>query len=70
MAYDREAAGFQFDEEFALVPSLGITYQLGVDGMSLLLVLLTSIIIFAGVVRVVDGEDARPGVLRAAARCW
>ena len=47
--YDREAAGFQFYEEMPLVPPLGITYQLGVDGVSLLLVLLTSIIIFAGV---------------------
>ena len=47
--YDREAAGYQFYEELALVPPLGITYQLGVDGMSLLMVLLTSIIIFAGV---------------------
>ena len=47
--YDREAAGYQFYEELSLVPPLGITYQLGVDGMSLLMVLLTSIIIFAGV---------------------
>jgi NADH-quinone oxidoreductase subunit M len=47
--YDREAAGFQYFEEIPLVPPLGINYQLGVDGMSLLLVLLTSIIIFAGV---------------------
>jgi NADH-quinone oxidoreductase subunit M len=48
-AYDREMAGFQFYEELDLVPPLGITYQLGVDGMSLLMVLLTGIIIFAGV---------------------
>ena len=48
-SYEREAAGFQFYEEMPLVPPLGITYQLGVDGVSLLLVLLTSIIIFAGV---------------------
>jgi NADH-quinone oxidoreductase subunit M len=47
--YEREAAGFQFYEELPLVPPLGINYQLGVDGMSLLMVLLTSIIIFAGV---------------------
>jgi NADH:ubiquinone oxidoreductase subunit 4 (subunit M) len=46
-AYDREAAGFQFYEDFPLVPALGINYQLGIDGMSLLMVLLTSIIIFA-----------------------
>ena len=47
--YDRGAAGFQFQEEMALVPSLGISYLLGLDGMSALLSLLTSIIIFAGV---------------------
>jgi NADH-quinone oxidoreductase subunit M len=47
--YDREAAGFQFYEKVALLPPLGISYELGVDGMSLLMVLLTSIIIVAGV---------------------
>src|ERR1700682_1262969 len=47
--YEREAAGFQFYEELPLVPPLGINYELGVDGISLLMVLLTSIIIFAGV---------------------
>src|SRR5689334_18580231 len=48
VAYDREAAGFQFFEDVPLVPALGINYQLGFDGLSLLMVLLTSIIIFAG----------------------
>src|ERR1044072_1497234 len=48
-AYDRSMAGFQFHEELALVPSLGINYLLAIDGMSALLSLLTSIIIFAGV---------------------
>ncbi|MBI2189840.1 MAG: NADH-quinone oxidoreductase subunit M [Acidobacteria bacterium] len=48
-AYDRAAAGFQFQEEFALVPSLGISYLMAVDGISALMALLTSIIIFAGV---------------------
>jgi NADH-quinone oxidoreductase subunit M len=47
-AYDQAAGGFQFVEQFALVPSLGISYELAVDGMSLLMVLLTAIIIFAG----------------------
>ncbi|MBI4265666.1 MAG: NADH-quinone oxidoreductase subunit M [Acidobacteria bacterium] len=47
--YDRVAAGFQFREEIALVPSLGISYLLAIDGMSALMALLTSIIIFAGV---------------------
>ena len=49
VAYDREAAGFQFYEKLSLVPPLGINYEVGVDGISLLMVLLTSIIIFAGV---------------------
>jgi len=49
VAYDREAAGFQFYEKIPLVPPLGISYELAVDGMSLLMVLLTSVIIFAGV---------------------
>src|SRR5262245_48961551 len=51
--YDREGAltgtDFQFHEKVALVPPLGINYEVGVDGISLLMVLLTSIIIFAGV---------------------
>ena len=49
IAYEREAAGFQFYEKIPLVPPLGISYELAVDGMSLLMVLLTSVIIFAGV---------------------
>ncbi len=48
-AYDREAASFQFYEKLPLVPPLGISYELGVDGMSLLMVLLTSLIILSGV---------------------
>jgi NADH-quinone oxidoreductase subunit M len=48
-AYDRAAAGFQFHEELPIVPSLGISYLLAIDGISALMVLLTSIIIFAGV---------------------
>ena len=47
--YDRTTAGFQFREELSLVPSLGISYLAGVDGISVLMSLLTSIIIFAGV---------------------
>jgi NADH-quinone oxidoreductase subunit M len=48
-AYDIAQGGFQFFEELPLVPSLGISYQLAIDGMSLVLVLLTAIIILAGV---------------------
>src|SRR5262249_4381160 len=49
VAYERETAGFQFYEKVPLVPPLGISYELGVDGISILMLLLTSIIIVAGV---------------------
>ena len=48
-SYDMAAGGFQFFEQIQLVPSLGISYQLAIDGMSLMMVLLTAIIILAGV---------------------
>ena len=39
-AYDRGAAGFQFAESFPLVPTFGISYNLALDGMGLVLVLM------------------------------
>ena len=35
--------GYQFEENHAWVPSLGIKYHLGIDGISILLVLLTTV---------------------------
>ena len=37
-------AAYQFQEDFSWIPSLGISYHLGVDGISLLLVLLTTLL--------------------------
>ena len=48
-AYDQAAGGYQFYQKIPLVPPLGISFEVGADGMSLILVLLTAIIIFAGV---------------------
>jgi len=42
--YDLAAGGFQFVERYALVPALGISWHLGVDGIAVPLVLLTAII--------------------------
>ena len=47
-AYDVTAGGMQFVETLPWVPSLGINYVMAVDGISVPLVLLTSLIIFAG----------------------
>jgi len=38
-------AGFQFVEEASWIPSLGISYKVGLDGISLLMVLLTTVLV-------------------------
>ncbi len=47
--YDLEAGGYQFQEKYEWCSALGISFHLGVDGINLVLVLLTSICSFAGV---------------------
>lgn len=44
LRFDPSAAGYQFVESLPWVPQYGITYKLGVDGISLWLVLLTTFI--------------------------
>ncbi len=41
-AFDPSTAAMQFFERYAWIPTLGITYEVGVDGVSLLLVVLTT----------------------------
>jgi NADH-quinone oxidoreductase subunit M len=43
--FDIRAAGVQFVERHAWIPAIGAEYLVGIDGLSLLLVLLTSLII-------------------------
>jgi NADH-quinone oxidoreductase subunit M len=38
----RDVAGYQFEERLAWIPSFGISYHVGVDGLSLWLVILTT----------------------------
>jgi NADH-quinone oxidoreductase subunit M len=40
--FDGGSAAFQFEEQRAWMPSLGVSYHVGIDGISLLLVLLTT----------------------------
>jgi NADH-quinone oxidoreductase subunit M len=44
IGFDRARAGMQFVEQRAWIPGAGISYHLGVDGISLLLVLLTTLL--------------------------
>jgi len=48
-SFDRSAAGFQFMERASWIPSIGVQYLLGVDGMSALLILLTTLLGFIAI---------------------
>ena len=45
LAFDTGKSGFQYVEKYSWIPSLGINYQLGVDGISLILILLSVILV-------------------------
>jgi NADH-quinone oxidoreductase subunit M len=44
-SFDPAQGGMQFVEQASWIPTLGISYKLGVDGISLLLVLLTTLLV-------------------------
>ncbi|MSQ25228.1 MAG: NADH-quinone oxidoreductase subunit M [Dehalococcoidia bacterium] len=48
-AYDYEQGGYQFQRQWEWMPSLGISLHLGVDGISVPMVLLTGIVSCSGV---------------------
>jgi NADH-quinone oxidoreductase subunit M len=48
-SYDAAAGGYQFVERYDWLPVLGISYHVGVDGISAPLVLLTGVVMFTGV---------------------
>ncbi|MBI4083619.1 MAG: NADH-quinone oxidoreductase subunit M [Candidatus Lambdaproteobacteria bacterium] len=47
--FDEAATGFQFVERAAWIPAWGAEYQLGLDGISLFLVLLTTLLTFLSI---------------------
>jgi NADH-quinone oxidoreductase subunit M len=59
VAYNKTLGGFQFVEQVSWVPSLGIGYHVGADGIALPMVLLTGIVIFTGTL-VSWGIEDRP----------
>src|SRR3989338_624180 len=48
--YNRALAGYQFVDKIDWVPSLGISYHVGVDGINLTLSLMTAFLAFVGVI--------------------
>src|SRR5882672_10605231 len=57
--YNVQQGGYQFVEKFDWIPQLGMSYHMGVDGVSNPMVLLTGIVIFTGVL-ISWGQDDRP----------
>ncbi len=53
--FDRGAAGFQFVEKASWIPSIGVHFFFGVDGISVLLILLTTLL---GVIAVLSSWTA------------
>jgi NADH-quinone oxidoreductase subunit M len=47
--YNRADSGFQFVEQASWIPSIGVSYKVGIDGISLLLLLLTTILGFIAI---------------------
>lgn len=47
-AYDTAVGGYQFLEQYTWAPQIGISFFLGVDGISIPLVLASSVLLFAG----------------------
>ena len=45
LRFEIDRPGFQYNEKLSWIPALGINYQLGVDGISLILILLATILV-------------------------
>lgn len=45
IGFDRGVTGFQYVERYSWIPALGISYQLGIDGISLILILLSVLLV-------------------------
>jgi len=44
VAFQIGKPGFQFIEDYSWIPSIGVNYQLGIDGLALVLILLTTLL--------------------------
>lgn len=58
-SFDTSNAGMQFQEFIPLIPSFGINYYLGVDGISLFLVVMTTLMTLLGIVGLSIKKDIK-----------
>ena len=57
--FDSSVAGMQFMEHLPLIPSFGINYILGVDGISLFIVILASFFTLIGIASLTDTKNVK-----------
>jgi NADH-quinone oxidoreductase subunit M len=57
--FDANASGMQFMEQMALIPAFGINYILGVDGISLFIIILASFFTMIGIASLTDTKNVK-----------
>jgi len=58
-SFDNSAAGMQFMENLPLIPSFGINYILGVDGISLFIVIMASLFTMLGIASLTETPNVK-----------
>ncbi|WP_457744503.1 NADH-quinone oxidoreductase subunit M [Sulfurimonas sp.] len=58
-AFDNNVSGMQFMESIPLIPSFGINYTLGVDGISLFIIILSAFFTFIGIASLTDTPNIK-----------
>ncbi|MBT5934725.1 NADH-quinone oxidoreductase subunit M [Sulfurimonas sp.] len=58
-AFDNNVSGMQFMEHLPLVPAFGINYILGVDGISLFIIILAAFFTMIGIASLPDTKDVK-----------
>ncbi len=59
MSFDSTNAGMQFVEKLKLIPDFGISYYLGVDGISLFIVIMATLMTLIGIIALSIKEDVK-----------
>jgi len=57
--FDNSVSGMQFMEQVALIPAFGINYIVGVDGISLFIVVLAAFFTMIGIASLTDTKDVK-----------
>ncbi len=58
-AFDATNGGFQFVEMAALIPAFGINYQLGIDGISLFIIIMSTLVTFIGIASLTETRNVK-----------